>query len=285
MTICAHALDAASKRLLLALASPGAYGFENKDGTKSSLAVVAARNGVSVRAGSSTPGAADALCSADLTRWDATGARRRLVLTPAGRARLARDHAQAGLDPFLAQHTPASRRAADAGPDSAMVMHDQAESPVAWLATRRGRDGKPLIDAASLEAGERLRRDLTLAQILPRVTANWNAAVASGVRGAGAMHFSETSLAARQRVDQALTAAGPDLAGILVDVCGFLKGLELIETERGWPQRSAKIVLVLALRQLCRHYGIAMQAVGPRASGGVRHWGAEDFRPSLSGAG
>jgi hypothetical protein len=221
-----------------------------------------------------------------LAVWGSGGVnlRRRLALTQAGRARAARESAHPGADPFLAQHVPLARRPADASPDAREVLVDEAESPIAWLATRKGRDGKALVDAAMLQAGDRLRRDLTIAQILPRVTANWTAAVASGARGAGAETLGEVVVAARQRVSKALDAVGADFAGLLVDVCGFGKGLELIEIERGWPLRSAKVVLVLALNQLRRHYGIDNEARGPERSRGVRQWGAEDFRPSLLGA-
>jgi hypothetical protein len=43
------------------------------------------------------------------------------------------------------------------------VLIDEQESPLGWLARRRGRDAKALIAPHQLQAGERLRADFTLA--------------------------------------------------------------------------------------------------------------------------
>jgi hypothetical protein len=164
-------------------------------------------------------------------------------------------------------------------PSAASPAFDEAESPLAWLATRRGRGGRPFLDAAEVAAGERLRADLTRSAMLPRTTTDWSRlGSGSPSRGRAALSYSEAMIAAGQRVSRALDAVGPDFAGLLVDVCGFLKGLECIEHERLWPPRTAKVVLRLALRHLARHYGLQAVARGPERSQ-VRAWGAADYRP------
>jgi hypothetical protein len=166
-----------------------------------------------------------------------------------------------------------------------------AESPIGWLARRRDKDGQPLISEEEFNAGERLRADFWFAQMTPRVTANWDATASSGSQGRGApgagRDMADSVIAAAERVRRALGAVGPELAGVLIDVCCHLKGLEEAERRAGWPQRCGKIVLRLALTSLARHYGLLHgESEGARAGGRrVRHWGTEDYRPVIGESG
>jgi hypothetical protein len=183
--------------------------------------------------------------------------------------------------PFRAQHEAIDTIV---GPDGGRVLANLDESPVAALARKSGRHG-PFLAPHAVAAAERLRRDFELGRLQPRVTANWSATVATGRRaeaGKGLADLTDMALAARARVDRAIEAVGPELSGVLVDVCCFLKGLETVERERQWPARSAKLALRLALEALARHYGLALVAEGGPPDGRVRHWGAADYRPEIS---
>ncbi|MPZ56943.1 MAG: DNA replication protein [Rhizobiales bacterium] len=191
-------------------------------------------------------------------------------------AHLADNLPEAAIDPLRQQHLSVTRRDIQIGTGRAIVMVDDGESPLTWLARRKGRDGAALINAVQLAAGERLRADFTRAQLMPRTTSNWGAAVASGRRraGGGKAVMSDMIVAARQRVRHALDAVGPEFAGVLLDVCCFLKGLEDVERERRWPSRSAKVVLQLGLDCLARHYGYRQEIRGT-ARAAIRAWNAD----------
>lgn len=190
----------------------------------------------------------------------------------------ARNHRKAAadpdIDPLRARHLELGRRQIRDEHGISEVTVDEAESPLAWLARRKGRDGRTLIEPEQFLAGERLRSEFTRAHLMPRITSNWNAAVASGARGASPATYTETVIGARQRVRHALDAVGPEMSGLLVDVCCFLKRLEEVERDRRWPPRSAKVVLQLGLDRLARHYGLHGVARG-RGSAELRTWLAE----------
>jgi hypothetical protein len=205
-------------------------------------------------------------------------------LSEAGWAWLGRN--QAVDEPFLSQHAIMVRELADVAGAPQTVNVNAAESPLAWLHRRKGPDGAPLISDPQFIAGERLRSDFTRAHLMPSVTSNWSPVShrvrrRSGEPG-GATDLLDSVIAARERVNKALGAVGPELADVLVDVCCFLKGLSEIEKANGWPLRSGKLILQLALTRLARHYGIAGDPRVPFTRR-LRHWGGVDFRPKVDG--
>lgn len=179
------------------------------------------------------------------------------------------------IDAARARHLDLAAREIMTDDGIVRVMVNDSESPLAWLARRKGRDGRTMIGPEQFLAGEKLRADFTRANLMPRVTSNWDASTARSPGAGGAGEMTDLIVASRQRVRQAMTACGPEFAGLLMDVCCFLRGLEDIERERGWPQRSAKIVLQLALDRLARHYGIAKD-LNSNASVRIRSWFSDD---------
>jgi len=112
-----------------------------------------------------------------------------------------------------------------------------------WLCWLR-MAAEPWLSADLTAAAERLRRDFEIGQLQPRITANWSASVSDGRRsgdGSGTKDLTDMALAARLRFDRAMRDVGPELSGVLIDICCFLKGLETVERERRWPARSAKL--------------------------------------------
>ena len=244
-----------------------------------SVAIVVTRDGARPREEVADAGLVETLIGRGLVVAGKGGA---MTISAAGVAAVRRRLA-GGSDGYGEQHQ-------DRGPimldDPAFgrrqVTVNHEESPLAWLRRRKDASGRPMIDASAFAAGERLRADYERAQLMPRVTANWTAAVAGRRRSGenGIADLTESALAARRRVEAALTALEPEMASLAVDFCCFLKGLERIESERRWPARSAKVVLRLTLAALARHYGLSARARGADAAP-LRHWGAEGYRPEI----
>ncbi len=132
------------------------------------------------------------------------------------------------------------------------VTVNLADNPLAWLARRN------LLSPAQLEAGDRLRSDFYLAYTTQRVTMNWSAPPLGRVRRGApeGLDPALSQIAARRRLDAALTAAGPGLRDVLTRVVCAGEGLESAEKALAWPTRAAKLVLGFALDRLVAHYGI-----------------------------
>ncbi len=156
-----------------------------------------------------------------------------------------------------------------------------SESPLAALYRRKGADGSAFITEDEFHAGERLRADFTRGSLMPSVTSRRDGVAGGRGHGSpgGIAELTDMALASRMRVERALEAVGPELGGVLVDVCCFLKGLETVERERQWPVRSAKMLLRAGLAALHRHYHPPRGGEARRPA--ILHWGAEDYRPKM----
>ncbi|WP_299870636.1 DUF6456 domain-containing protein [uncultured Hoeflea sp.] len=201
-------------------------------------------------------------------------------LTAAGRAALKRwlsDPEEA----FQSQHRALSSRS---DPDHARLTINLAESPLAALSRLKDRNGAPFLAPDLLAAGERLRVDFTRGQLTPSIGQRWDP-VRVGRQSAaagGIGDLTDAAMAARQRVEAAIAAVGPDLSGVLLDACCFLKGLTLIERERQWPVRSAKLMLRVGLAALDRHYAAprhVKRTAAPRAMSETGHGHSAVRRP------
>ena len=174
------------------------------------------------------------------------------------------------------------------GPDGRLVSTtmNEAECALGWLRGRKDQSGDPLLGDELFAAAERLRRDYTVAGMEQRVTATWDAPIPSGARGRSGAPLSapvtETALAAKQRLFAALRHVGPELSGILLEVCCMASGLEHAERLLGLPRRSGKAVLQIALTRLARHYGLLPEEAPARTPGRLRHWATPDYRPEVS---
>ncbi len=156
-----------------------------------------------------------------------------------------------------------------------------AESPLSRLSKMKTRSGHPFLATGEFQAGERLRSDFTRGQMVPRLGIDWcEPTCKSQTRSGSKTDITDTAMSARIRVEEALASVGPELSGVLIDICCFLKGLSDVESERGWPVRSAKVVLKTALASLARHYGFVSVHNETRRT--ILHWGADDYRPALT---
>jgi uncharacterized protein DUF6456 len=138
-----------------------------------------------------------------------------------------------------------------------------AESPLAWLRTRKDGSGRALISEAQYSAGIRLHGDFMAAKLMPSTTMLWQArSEEANVRGSRGdlLQQSEKVIAAKERYYAALSAVGPELSGILVEICCHATGIAAAERLLGLPRRSGKVVLQLALTRLARCYGLLAKA-------------------------
>ena len=129
------------------------------------------------------------------------------------------------------------------------VTVNLAESPLSWLHSRGH------LDDRLFAAGEQLRRDYERAQLGPNITMSWHPVRVKGA-GQSRLSDSERQLAAKERFDGALREAGRGLQDILWRVACAGEALPDAEKQLGWPVRSGKLVLKIALDRVADFYRI-----------------------------
>lgn len=258
-------LSSEERRCLSALSEQGAFGMKavrpgylalarRTKGITLALSLVRAKTGASLVA----RGFAD---------WTTRGSTPHLLITEAGYAAVSTAGQQSFGHPDQQIETVTILQ----GQDRHRVKVNRRESPLMWLSRRKGRDGAPLIAPSYFIAGERLRSDFEKAGLSPRMSIDWSrfGMGTSATTGQDGSAY-DAQWGAKVRFRKAVEVMGPDLAGPVIDICCFLKGLESVERERGWKQRSAKHILSKGLALLAKHYGFADEARGPVSKGIMR---------------
>ncbi len=273
-------------RDLIRLARKGAYAAPASPDTDSLYHVLSPRNAFAAPVATLSAAVVE---EAQVRGWLGPGPGAGTAqLTREGR-RVIRRYLSAGTRETLSTRHKADMPATQRAARMSVVANDRpriVEGPLAWLRQRKDRDGRPLITEPQFEAGQRFAADYARAQMQARITASWSATapcMRTQARGA-AGDISDAALAARNRVHRAMKAVGPEIGGLLVDVCCHDIGLEVVERARGWPARSSKVVLDMGLTSLARHYG--MLAANPssedsRTRSPARRWGEPGYTPTL----
>lgn len=138
---------------------------------------------------------------------------------------------------------PARRRARS-------VTVNLSESPLGWLHARGH------LSDRQFDAGEKLRADWERAHLAPRVTMRWDPTPVGGTKhpGPGVLDETEAQIFAKQRFADAIGHLGSDLSDIAWRIICGGEGTPLAEKNLGWPARSGKLVLKIALDRLADFY-------------------------------
>ncbi|PFG62963.1 hypothetical protein AXZ77_1552 [Thioclava sp. ES.031] len=171
-----------TRRILRRLSEPGALLIVGREMDKAVVLRGTVRTAVLERA------VAQAFALKDWIEVAHVGRVTSYEITQAGRAALKRvleeeaaARGETAANPFAAQHGEfAHETRADADGHQRRVRANLAESPLAVLARRRDKQGRPFLGADLVAAGERLREDFELAQMGPRVGQNWERFLTGG---------------------------------------------------------------------------------------------------------
>lgn len=130
------------------------------------------------------------------------------------------------------------------------VTVNLAESPLAWLHTYGHLTERQFL------AGEKLRKDFEQGGLAPRVTMSWeHMPIARGKRSAPSpTNPTDRMIYAKQCFEGGIAVLGRDLSDIAWRVICAGEAMPVAEKSMGWPARSGKLVLRIALDRLADYY-------------------------------
>ncbi|GGA54745.1 DUF6456 domain-containing protein [Pelagibacterium lentulum] len=166
-----------------------------------------------------------------------------------------------------------------------MGIEAQAEAlartlPAVAVLARARKNETRFLASHQMEAALRIHRLFEKAQIRQNVTMRYGPKV-SGLRGNGDS-VSDMAIDARMRLESLLTDLPRDCQSVLRDICGYDMGIHDVEQLHGWPRRSGKIVLRLALDLAAARMGLSPLARGQETCG-TRFWVQPGAMPSEIG--
>lgn len=144
-------------------------------------------------------------------------------------------------------------------PDTAVrhVRISKTGGSLRRLARKKYRDGRPVLSAAMIEAGERFARDYARAHGGDITTQNYATPMVDG--GSAPGDRASGQIAARLDANKRLFAAqevlGSGLDRVVIAVCCNDHDLAQLERDEKWAARSGLVVLQLGLSRLVEFYG------------------------------
>ena len=261
-------LSAESLRILRRLSEPGAL-LAVAQSMKKAIVIRDAGTDKEVRTAVVDTEIAEAMALKQWISCDTPGRVSRYQITREGR--LAVNSMMAGMEnrasgfaearaQFQGKPIFEPREASEQGGTRKRIRYSSAETPIAALARRKDKDGRPFLSQELVRAGERLREDYELAGLNRLNCRTVDSFVKSQAHLPQAVDRSQS--AARERVLIALRELGPGLGDVALNCCCHLEGLEKAEKRMGWSARSGKIVLRIALQRLKRQYESAGEQAG-----------------------
>lgn len=256
-------LNEEARAVLTALCQPGAV-LAVAPGVEKAAVMRQLGEGPPERLAVTDTWVAEAMALKDWIACHANGRVARYQITPEGRSAMQSMIVRGGegaTDHGICVDLDASVGSKEENPPKRVRFHSY-EGPLVILARRRDKEGNPFLSRDLVKAGERLREDFELAHLEPGLTQDWLQFLTPATKRGVGDNSRGMPAAARERVQKAMEVLGEGLSDVALSCCCHMEGMEATEKRLGWPARSGKIVLRIALTRLAQHYRTSESDMG-----------------------